>query len=456
MRKVLTFLFLVLVINFIELSRAFEVDVSEDKINLNTGELKEIFINIRSEIDDRIILYPKGLTTWMTIEDVGPIKANENKTIKFILSPFSDSIPGTYKVTLLFSSFKTGESKEKTLFITLLKETNLIIKEVSISSDFKAGSNLYVNIKIFNPGIKDVENVLIHSRIISEQRNVIDEFFDIIDIKINETKKIEKIIKIKEDLPPGKYYLEVLLLQKGNVIEKKAEEFFIKAQPKIEKTILTKRFLLEEKVIIYIKNVGNAVAYNETFSINLHPISLLSYKHISGPKPIFYNYTCVWTFPVIKVGEEIIIEYKLDYTYISIVIILILLAVFYYFYKLRSIVIRKTILKRKDNLIDIAIEVKNNTGKDVEKVVIIDRIPIIIFKIKQFLGPKPIIKSSERYYELKWKIGKLKKGEERIISYKVQEIIKVEGKLSLPGPEVTYSISNKTFTKRAGKLDVNL
>ncbi|MEM5826253.1 MAG: hypothetical protein QXM64_02590, partial [Candidatus Aenigmatarchaeota archaeon] len=67
MRKVLTFLFLVLVINFIELSRAFEVDVSEDKINLNTGELKEIFINIRSEIDDRIILYPKGLTTWMTI-----------------------------------------------------------------------------------------------------------------------------------------------------------------------------------------------------------------------------------------------------------------------------------------------------------------------------------------------------------------------------------------------------
>ncbi|MBU5678484.1 MAG: hypothetical protein QXJ96_02235 [Candidatus Aenigmatarchaeota archaeon] len=453
MRKVLTFLFLVLVINFIELSRAFEVGVSEDKINLNTGELKEIFINIRSEIDDRIIVYPKGLTTWMTIEDIGPIKANENKTIKFILSPFSDSTPGTYKVTLLFSSFKTGESKEKTLFITLLKEMNLLIKEVSISGEFKAGGNLYVNINIFNPGIKDVENILVHSRIISSQMNVIDEFYDTIDIKINETKKIEKRIKIKENLPSGKYYLEVLLFQKGNVIEKRVEEFFIEAQPKIEKTIETKNFLFGKRITINIKNVGNAIAYNESFSINFHPISTLSYKHLYGPKPEFYNNTAVWTFSAIKVGEEVIIEYEVDYTYILIVIILILLATCYYFYKLRSIVIRKTILKKKDNLIDIAIEVKNNTGKDVEKVVIIDRIPIL-FKIKQVLGPKPLIKSSEKYYELKWKLGKLKKGEERIISYKVQEIIKVEGELSLPGAEVAYSIANKTFTKRAGNVNV--
>ncbi|MEM7816392.1 MAG: hypothetical protein QXZ20_00595 [Candidatus Aenigmatarchaeota archaeon] len=453
MRKDLTFLFLLIIINLVKLSIAFEIEVLDDKITLSVGELKEIFINIRSEIDDRIIVYPKGLTTWMTIEDIGPIKANENKTIKLVLSPFLDSSPGIYKLTLLFSSFRTGETKEKTFFITLLKEIDIKIKDISISGEFKPAGNLEINIDIFNPGIRDIRNILVHSRIISTEMNVIDEFYDFIDIKIEETKRIVKRIKLKEDLKPGRYYLEVVLLRERNIIERKLKEFFIEAQPKIEKTIETKNFLFGKRITINIKNVGNAIAYNESFSINLHPISILSYKHLYGPKPEFHNNTAIWKFSAIKVGEEIIIEYEVDYTYVLIFIILILLAFFFYLYKIRNVVIRKIVLKKKDNTIDIAIEVKNNTGKDVDKVIIIDRIPIL-FKIKQVLGPKPLIKTSEKYYELKWKLGKLKKGEERIISYKVQEIIKVEGELSLPGAEVAYSISNKTFKNKSGNINV--
>lgn len=455
MRKFTIFLFLILFVNFIELVKAFDVEISEDKVTIATGEIKEIFINIKSEIDDRIIVYPKELTVWMSIEDIGPIRANENKTIKFILSPFPDSTPGTYKVSLIFSSIKTGETKEKNLFITLLKGTLPIIKEVYMSQKFKAGEDIDANIIIFNPGIKDEKNILLQVRIISSQMKVINEFFDVFDIKTNETKKIEKKIPLKYDLYPGKYYLELVLLKEGNIIEKRVIEFLIEAQPKIEKTIETKDFLFRNRVIITIKNVGNAIAYNESLSINLHPISRLSYKQIYGPKPKFYNNTAVWTFSSINVGEEIIIEYELDYTYILIFLILILLISSYYFYKLRSVIIRKTALKKKDNLIDIVIEVKNNTNKDVEKVVITDRVPIL-FKIRQVIGPKPIMKSSEKYYEMKWKIGKLKRGEERIISYKVQEIIKVEGELSLPGAEVTYLISNKTFTNKSGNVSLRV
>lgn len=453
MRKTLTFLFLLIVINIIGLSKALEIEVLEDKITLTTGELKEIFINIRSEIDDRIIIYPKGLTTWMTIEDIGPIKANENKTIKFVLSPFFDTTPGTYKVTLTFSSLMTGETKEKSFFITLLKEIGVVIKEVSISGEFKPMGNVEINVDIYNPGIKDVNNILVHTRIISTDMKIVNEFYDVVDIKKEETKKIVKRLILKEDLAPGKYYLEVSLFREGNVIEKKSKEFFVKAQPKIENTTEIKKFLFGERVRIEIKNVGNAIAYNESFVIHFHPISAISYKHLYGPKPIFYNNNAIWTFSQIKVGEEIIIEYELNYNLIVISILLILAIFSYYLYKLRNVVIRKKVLKKKDNLIDIAIEVKNNTGKDIEKVTIIDRIPIL-FKIKQVTGPKPLVKTTEKYYELKWKLGKLKRGEERIISYKVQEVIKVEGELFLPGVEVIYSIGNRTITNKSGNISV--
>lgn len=450
MRKT-SFLIILIVINIIGLAGAFEIDVLEDKITLTTGEIKEIYINIRSQIEDRIIIYPKGLTTWMTIEDVGPIKANENKSMKLILSPSYDSTPGTYKLSLIFSSFITGESEERSFFITLLRDMNLIIKDFSISGDFKPMGNLEIKAEIYNPGINDAKNILVRYKILSASTEIIDEFYDTIDVKREESIKNIKRIKLKENLSTGKYYLELYLLREGKIIGKKSIDFFIESYPKIEKTVEIKSFLFGNRAIINIKNVGNAIAYNESLVLNLHPISAISYKHISGPNPIFYNNSVFWKFDRIMVGEEIVIEYEVNYNYIFIITVLFLLAFLIYLYKLRSVSVRKKVLKKKDNLIDIAVEVKNNTGKDVEKVIVVDRIPIL-FKIRQVVGPKPLVKSSERYYELKWKLGKLKKGEERIISYKVQEVIKVEGELSLPAAEVTYSVSNKTFTKKSGNL----
>ena len=451
---VLLVLCVIVLLSEIGLSSSIEVEL-EEKITLTTNEVKEILINITSNIDDRIVVYGKGLTTWMTIEDVGFVKANEKKSIKLVLSPSSTTTPGTYKISLIFSSFKTKEIVEKDVFITLLKETEVAIKSLNVYGNLTPLGYARLIIEINNPSLQSANNVIVSAKLISQKGNVIHQFSEIINLNAGETKTLEKTLDIPAKIEAGTYYAEVDIIRDGKLVAKNVREFKIEAKAVLEKDVESSCFAFGKRVLIRIRNIGNAIAYNESFEETFHPISVISFKHISGPTPRFYNNKAYWLIEKIEPGSEVLIAYELNYNYLVLLLILAIIGLSAYVYKLRGVVIRKKVLRKGENLVDIILEIKNNTGRDVEKVVLRDYLPII-FKIKQIIGPKPIIKSEEMGTEIKWRLGKLKKGEERIISYKAQEVIRVEGEITMPSAEISYVISDKTFVNKSGGVVLNI
>jgi len=444
----------IFLIFFVSKALTFSFNISEEKITLFTETTHIINISLTSDIDDRILLRQKGLTNWIITEDIGRIKAGETKKIKIIISPKYDTLPGTYKINIGFESLVTGEIKEATLFITILKSMSARIEDIEVYGSLVPAGEAKVKITVSNPGINHFSNVLIKCDIRSYSQKILGYFFEIIDLASGETKTIEKIIDIPINTEPGNYIGTAEMYFEGKLISKKDFIFNILASPVIQKHTSAKPILFGNRYEIKIENVGNAEAKNLKIVEEIPFITFQIYKQISGPKAGFEENKIYWNIENLPPNKSVIIEFETSYVHLVFIFFLSILGFLFYLYRLVGVTIKKVVIKKGENEeITIAIEVKNNTGREIRKVEVKDYVPFI-FKLKYGEGPKPIFKVQEKHTEIKWKLGSMKPHEEVVVSYRIKPLLIVKGGVLLPSAEVKYEIGKKIISKKSNTLSI--
>ncbi|RMG82112.1 MAG: hypothetical protein D6707_03560, partial [Bacteroidetes bacterium] len=296
---------------------------------------------------------------------------------------------------------------------------------------------------VTNIGDTRLENVVLNGSVVSPV-GTIKKIESVFSVNPEDTKVVENVVPLRPGAPGGEYKIFIKLFHNGKEIDSNEQTFLVQEKAIVEETIQKNYMLTGFKKTIKVKNNGNIFA--DRYSV---------YDAISGFDKIFFvgdepdditDDIAVWKIINLEPGQEVVIEYRIDYLPLYILFVAIAAGLWFFFSKFRTLRILKHILQKKHikegEEFTVAIELKNSTGSRVTDIEVVDFVPNI-FKLKLLKGPKPIKRKSEIGTELIWSIDQMSYGEERVLTYKIIPTFGVSGRVRLPTTILRYRYGGK-------------
>jgi len=446
-------IFALFLVSIANLSYAFTFNVTPVTAKVNSGETACFNLTISSDKDDRFVMHTNGLLPWMTLENVGSIKAGETKTIKLYASPFYTTKAGLYKVSINLESIYTGESKSRDVFITVIKNISSAINKIYVTGSLKPTGHADIRIEIKNFGTVSLQNILLKFSV-NSLNATIDTFGETIErLDPGDTKIVEKSISFKPLIDAERYEVVAEIFYNGRLLSSKKQYFNIISTPVIETNTTYGLAFVGRDIKIEVKNNGNLIGKNIRINKTLGHFNSKFYYHVSGPMAIIKDDCVEWIINELEPGESVIIEFQINYLPLIVIIVIVGLAAWFVLFKVRIIDIKKQVIQTKEmkngTEFTVSLDIKNRLGKDANSVVIKDFVPMI-FKVKSFTGLKPVTKKVDDGTEIIWRIRKIKSDEERIFSYKISPVIGIDGSVQLPKAKIFYKVMDNLFVKKSG------
>jgi len=436
-------------------SFAFELSVPTETVNVPAGGTREVTVNITSSKADDLVLSFSDAKPWVST-DIQHIVINrsETKGIKVFISPSSAVQSGLYKVGILIESILTHEIKSKDIFINVERGEKVYIESILISGKLEPAG--YGDIKAYLKNFKSstVQDIAFRMTVFSPNEKVLDYTETIASIDPMEAKTVGKTVYFDNVTEAGTYTVNVMI----SYLDKKEE--LQQTFDVMEKSVITRTYekfslLLGYGKTIKVRNDGNEIG-NETV---IEDISSFDAVFFSGNPSFIIGNKYFWVINNIRPGGEMTISYYVDYMPLFVFILAVIIACWYFFYKYRTLRIRKFIMQRKlikeGEEFTVGIELHNGLGRGMKELVIRDFVPPL-FALKYGSGPEPKKKSTNIGTELVWKLTDLKRGEERILSYKIIPVLGVHGLISLPAAcaEFTFNKMNVKNTSNITHLGI--
>ena len=213
----------------------------------------------------------------------------------------------------------------------------------------------------------------------------------------------------------------------------------------VEKDIVTttKRdfgFLITTKIIEK-KNAGNTVERFETV-IKKNIISRLFTSFSPEPDLVEREGASVyytWDQEVMP-GETLEIIVKTNWVFPFLVILfVVLIVILTKKYSETNLVLKKKVsfVKAKGGEFALKVSISITAKKYVERVNVIDRVPLLVEIYERFGGDQPT-RIDKKNHRLEWNFEKLEAGEMRILSYVIYSKVGVLGKFALPTATAVY------------------
>ena len=359
------------------------------------------------------------------------IAEGQTKNIQLKISPIGDfTHRGFYTFSYFVRSQDTSETKEELTFKIIDLHDAFEIGSGEVDSDSNS-----IEIYIHNKLNFDFAGVN------AKFSSVFFEFEESFSLGPNQRKDFNVQLE-KEDfkkLMAGFYTLNAEI----SVEDEKADlEGIIKF---VEKSLLTTTKndygLIINTNIISKTNEGNVLVKSETV-IKKNIISRL-FTNFS-PQPdiverqgatIFYTWN-----REIKPGETFEIVVKTNWLFPLLVILFIIaIVVLAKQYSKTNLVLRKKVsfVKAKGGEFALKVSIFAQAKKYVERVSIIDRLPLMVKVYDKFGGKKPL-RVNEKNKRIEWEFEKLEAGETRMLSYIIYSKIGVLGKFALPTATAIY------------------
>lgn len=444
---------ILVVVAFAGMASAFTLDTSAQEASVDVEQIATFEFTINSDTADRFSVHTDGLKPWMTIEEIGTVEAGIPKTFHLYASPSYMIASGTYGVKVLAKSELTNETKERTVFITVLKSVFASIDKVYISGSLQPAGYADIKVNIKNLDVIAMNNIEIIATL-SSPSGIIGSFNQTIEqLNPMESKTVQRIISLPPGAEAGKYSLSVSAFYKKKIFNQKTQEFDVISIPVISKDYSEGVVFIGREKSIEVTNYGNAAAGTTKVEERIGGIESYFFFQVRGPHPEMANGLSVWEIESIEPGKTVRITYQINYLPLLIIIAMFLIALWFVLFNVRVIEVRKSVMKKSDDDISVSIEIKNMTGKELDSVILKDTIPLI-FRVKSFTGLPPVRKRDEQGFALIWRIKKLKPAEERVFSYKIVPVIKVAGSMKLPSAKIMYKMMRTVFVKKSGTPSV--
>ncbi|MEK6937314.1 MAG: hypothetical protein AABW58_04555 [Nanoarchaeota archaeon] len=151
--------------------------------------------------------------------------------------------------------------------------------------------------------------------------------------------------------------------------------------------------------------------------------------------------------------QNIVIETNYNSLFFTILGLIILFGIIFYT-RTRALRIIKRVMLVKEGKdkkhLKVVLTIQNYTNKDINDLKIIDLLPKLIKHYSDFgtLEPKHIQQGSHSLRFI-WEIHKLHRGEERIISYKIEPQLNLYGNIRLPSASLQLTKDNKLIIRKS-------
>ena len=337
------------------------------------------------------------------------VQNNSKESTKMVLFPSNDIGSFSYKITVISNS-NSSINATREVFLKVKHPDGMVLKEYYSHWQDRLFPNFFVR-------TDEKRLVKINLEILDENGNVVE--------KTSASKEIERDGNIYEfvgvsGLLPGKYKLRSII--EGTSIEK-IENITIEADENIKSERKINSNPLYEEVIISITNLGNVPKKDYEYFEFLQkgtPVNFIT--KIEGFEKNENSIKYKFKIPELKPGDTVEIVYRIEYwqgILINFAAIIIALGIMiWYLNRLRNPRIRKKYLKKKAGF-TVVLEIRGSMFNHLKNVTVRDWVSSLAKVQQNFETIKPVVRGSEVGTELIWKLGDLKRGEDRIIHYDI-------------------------------------
>ena len=423
---------------------AQEIDIKIDPQNQTTDFKKEAEFSVQvynnQNKTDSFSLSGSGYYTyWVSFyNSTLNIENNSSQSTRFLLFPTNDVGRFVYTITAVSKS-NSSINATKDVLLTVVPDGGVFLKDyVFWHWPGKVSVNLFVK-------TLDKKSVKAKMEILDANRTVVEETSA--DKDIEGDGNIFEYIEFGS-LQSGRYKIKTTV--DGTPIEK-IEEIEISADRNVtvKRDVTTSPFYDEIKIVV--TNLGNSPEKDYKVFEPLAkgtPVNFITKVSGSEEQGNLVNYE--FNIEELKSGDTVEIVYRIEYwkgilITVSIIIIAVIVML-WYLNRLRNPRIRKTYLKKKTGF-TVVLEIRGSMFNHLTNVTVRDWVSSLAKVQQNFETLKPVVRSSAVGTELIWKLGDLKKGEDRVIHY---DIIPVQlGTIKLDKAWLRYS---KTEDKQYKKF----
>lgn len=424
-----------------------DAELSSKSIKVQKGEIEYVTVYITSNETNNLNVILDDSTTWAGV--INPqieAVAHEKTSAKVYFSPGYKSVLGTYKMSVIVSS--NSESVVLPIFVRVDEGELAVVEKVDVTGDLSPTGSMQAIFTIKNAGDVNIRDITLEGNIISPDGGMY-KFHKYVE-SLDKGDYAEKIVymDLEEGAPAGRYVIDFTLSRIGREYERSQKEFVVISKPILKHEVQEYGTLFGYGKTVIIENIGNDDAKEVKVSESLSSFDM---NFLSGDDPSDVNSNKVtWFVSNIGPGSTGVIEYYIDYTPIVIFLLAMALAGWFVFSKHTTVKVRKYIMQKKkgdeDTEYTIAIEIKNNMGK-ISGLQVKDFAPGHV-KVGRTVGLQPDVTKLHEGTKLVWSVGNMNKGDERILVYKANSVIGVEG-LNLPRCRLKFVFKARNFAKKS-------
>jgi|SRR3989344_1395650 len=381
------------------------------------------------------------------------VRSGDKKDVTLLFNPLGSIPPGRYGIKILIELSESETRLERILAATVVDYKKAVDTRFSSLPVLDPRRTTMVKLNVvnnYNIVLSNLDVEIFSEHFSSKQKLSLDK---------KEQREIEFPISLTENTLKGDYNLNVKIsLGKNSLLE---EEFaYTVGEYEDAKQLIEPEsgFLISGESVT-LKNEGNSPAvqsYSKRFDY-------LAYKFASfstEPNSITKDngaYNVEWSY-VLSPKESRVVTYSVNYRLPTFILVLIIVvaALVYVFRKKNAIVINKRVLAMHGHegnvhVMKVVIGVKNRGNTGISNVRVVDRVPTMIKAPAQFGTMRPNhIKSAPDGTLMVWDINYIRRGEEKIITYRIDGKMQVLGRLVLPSAVAKYKSFGRMLAARSG------
>ncbi|MFB6215645.1 MAG: NEW3 domain-containing protein, partial [Candidatus Aenigmatarchaeota archaeon] len=371
-----------------------------------------------------------------------------------------DADMGKYELTSrVYSRTNRSISYSQDLCFIVFRNYSMEVKNFTVfRKQVEPGQEVSGNLVVRNTGSRRFENINVSFRLGIGEKTFNHERTTFA-LGLDERRTVKFSLRIPEHLDPGNYEIMYDVKARGSTfsIEGKSVEVVSVEEARINESSGTN--ILTGTHDLVVTNTGN-VEYTEPVTrVVSDPFSLLVTSDSDKVRRVSGGYEYIWNTQL-DPGESMRVSYTVHYWPLYIMALVLLFLIYRTFVYLRVPKIEKKIkrteLREDEKVFTVSLEVKNRLLGKAEDVRIIDSVPSVARVIDDFDTVKPDMTESEDGTELRWNIGSMDSGEERILHYKIKTLVQAVDHLKLPRARTEGKMKDKRFERESSKVKLEV
>ncbi len=381
-------------------------------------------------------LFSLGVTglegsNWLTLEKSSvSVSGASSESVKLWISPPRDATAGLYTYTVIATS--GSERTESDVFVSVRQPVAYgVIDDITLSC-LECTDNLHVEAVIKNTGMAPLEGKLLLA--ISGLRKEVG----FSNLAQGSTAKLQADFGL-EGVIPGDYRLTAVLTGAKGALDSRTTDFTIPKLENLNTQQSESSNPLWSSVTISATNTGNVPAVAQLRS----KVSSDWWVAYIGPEPASMGETWIWAVTM-QPGQTYTMTYFALVWPFPVIITAAVLSFVWFFLWSGSTSLQKSASNKGDEW-SVSLMV-HNRGRTVDGVVVRDIVPSGLDLTGKFETLKPITRRTPTGTELVWRVGTMRRGEQRLLHYRMHsDRTKVFNKAMLPSASLRAKKGLKTI-----------